>query len=84
MMAQIASWLQFLHHSFERYILVRICSQRHLLYSPKQGPKCGISRQVAAHHQYIDKKADQTLNFGCRAPRRWCPHYHIILPRVAP
>src|SRR4030095_12343401 len=75
--------LQLRHQSLEGQILMRIGPQGHVLHPPQQFHKRGVARQVRAHHQRVDEKADQSFRLPVCASGDRTSNCNVVLPAPA-
>ena len=64
--AKVAVWCDCLHKFLERQVLVGKCAQRHRAHTLQQFAEGWVARQVRVHHQRVDEKPDEVLDFGAR------------------
>src|SRR5947208_1589582 len=79
---EIAYRMKCLDHLLKREILIGIGIQTalsHLLHELTEG---GRTSEVAAHHQGVEKAADEAFDFRLSAIGKCCAHGNIGLPSV--
>src|SRR6476620_1209372 len=53
---------EFFDQAFKRDVLMRKCLQYHQAHALDQFPKRGIIRDIGAHYQRVDEKANESLS----------------------